>query len=131
MKILSSKPVKRFVSDELLIGNVVLQVLNHGENSLGSVMQRLSYSDGELVTSLENSLKLHAHEVENSQTFIGKFLSLFATTVDPDWIEIDGMRLIQVIDLFQLERLEALQASKMYYVEVDGLRNLLRAVDKT
>ena len=93
-------------------------------------MQRLSYSDGELITSLDNSLKLHTHEVEKSQTFIGKFLSLFTTTVDPDWIEIDGMRLIQVLDLFQLERLDALQASRMYYAEVEGLRMLLQAAEK-
>ena len=130
MKIRSTKPDHRQISDELLIGNVVHQVMSQGGNSLGSVMQRLSYSDGQLFTSLNNSLKLHAHEVAKSQTFIGKILSLFTNSVDPDWIKIDGMRLIQILDLLKLERLEALQASKMYYAEVDELRKLLEAADK-
>ncbi len=102
--------------------------LNRGESSLGSLMQKLAYTDDDPVIFLNKSLKLHDYEVSRSKTFLGRISALFRRVNDPDWIEIDGSRLIQLSQLADTEPPVKLSAAGIYSAEVDGLRTMLRMV---
>jgi hypothetical protein len=91
---------------------------------LGDLMQRLVYTDDQLVLSVSNSLKLHDLE---RQSLMGKLLAMFAPlTGDPD-IKIDGMRLQHLYKLAKSTPPVEIAISKTYAMEVKELRLLLEA----
>ena len=87
--------------------------------------QRLVYAEDDLLVSLSNSLKLHESEVRDSRTFIGRFMSLFTETVNPEKITVDGMRLMQICDLAQKKLPLEISPGRNYEAGVQDLRRLV------
>ena len=87
--------------------------------------QRLVYAEDDLLISLSNSLKLHESEVRDSRTFVGRFMSLFTESVNPEKITVDGMRLMQICDLAQKKPALEISPGRNYEVGVQDLRLLV------
>ncbi len=93
---------------------------------VGDAMQRLTYADDELLISLGNSLKLHELSVRESRSLWGRLIGLFTRRVDPDSIEIDGMRLQQLFVLARSKPPTEINVSKTYALDLTTFRSLLK-----
>lgn len=93
---------------------------------VGDAMQRLTYADDELLVSLGNSLKLHELSVRESRSLWGRLMGLFTRRVDPDSIEIDGMRLQQLFVLARSKPPTEINVSKAYALDLTTFRSLLK-----
>ena len=87
--------------------------------------QRLVYDESSLLVSLTNTLTSHDRDVRKSQTLIGRIVDIFARPIDPDHIEIDGMRLCQVFDAADQDRPDGLVPGGTYLVDVQSLRQVV------
>lgn len=95
-------------------------------HAFGDLMQRLVYTDDQLVVSVSNSLKLHGQMVRQSQSLLGRLIAVFAGQItDPDVIEIDGMRLQHLYTLSRSEPPEKIAIRKAYAMKVTVVRLLL------
>ena len=92
---------------------------------VGEAMQRLPYAEDELLVSLGNSLKLHELSVQESRSLWGRLMGLFTRRVDPDNIEIDGMRLQQLFVLAKSKPPREINVSKTYALDLTTFRSLL------
>ena len=105
-----------------------VDVVNKMVTGVADSFQRLVYDEEALLVSLTNTLKSHDHDVQKSQTLIGRIVDIFATPIDPDHIEIDGMRLCQVFDAAEKERPEGVIPGGTYLVDVYSLRQMVSKV---
>ena len=106
--------------------------VNRMVTGTADTFQRLVYDEQDLLVSLTNTLKSHDHDVQKSRTLIGRIVDIFATPIDPDHIEIDGMRLCQVFDAAEKERPEGVIPGGTYLVDVYSLRHMVsKAQHKT
>ncbi len=106
-------------------------ILNNSKTSLAKYVQRLAYSKDGLIVSLGNSLKLHDHEVARGKTFLGRIMGRITSATDPDWIDIDGTKLLQLYQFTELEPPIELSASQVYCAETAGLRLMLSKLQST
>lgn len=128
IKPIGGRPRKVTFSKKVGPGQLFYVPVKSKAPEVGNQVRRLAYSRDELIASIGNSIKLHDHEIRESRTLLGRVFAIFAQAKDPDWIEIDGRRLVHLFQLSQTKPSVNLSVSETYYVEVDGLRQLLTAV---
>ena len=107
--------------------NIALPFWIKVARGVGEARLREAYTDDELFVSLGNSLKLHEQSVRESRSFWGKFKSLFARRVDSDNIEIDGMRLQQLLAIAGTMPSADISVSKTYLLDLAVFRSLLKS----
>ena len=93
-------------------------------------IQRLRHTESELLTSLFNTIRLHRIEVEKSKTVFGRFIGLFTPPVDPEFVRIDGMRLLQCFEFTNTQPDCEIHISKEYNVEVHQLKLMFAQIEK-
>ncbi|WP_282605423.1 hypothetical protein [Pelagibius sp. Alg239-R121] len=76
-----------------------VDVVNTVVKGVSDNFQRLAYSEEDLMITLSNRIKAHENEVRESKTMLGRFMGLFTNPINPDRMEIDGMRLHQIFEL--------------------------------
>lgn len=93
---------------------------------VGSLVQRLVYTDHELVVSLSNSLKLREQEIEGRGTLAGRLMALFVGRDEGNTIQIDGMRLKQLSELSEAKPHQDILLAGMYIMNLEVFREMLR-----
>ncbi|MEM7445638.1 MAG: hypothetical protein AAF414_20115 [Pseudomonadota bacterium] len=87
-----------------------------------------AFSDGELLVSIENSLRIHDHDHRFHKSLLGRILSPLLGLADPRWIEIDGKRLKHLFALTAEAQADEIAIEHMYVIGVATLRRLLHLV---
>lgn len=98
------------------------------DKGVGHMPQRLVYSDEDLLISLSNSLKLREQEIAQRGTFLGRLMALFLGRDAGDTIQIDGMRLMQLLELAEGKAPEGLVLAGFYDVDLAFFRERLAKV---
>ncbi len=94
---------------------------------MGKLAQGVPYADDELLISLGNSLKLHEQSVRQSRSLWGGLRRVFAGRIDPDCIEIDGMRLQQLLAMAGTMPSTDIRVSNIYVLDLAVFRSLLKS----
>jgi hypothetical protein len=97
---------------------------------VGSLAQRLVYSDEELLISLANSLKLRKQEIAELGSFTSRLMALFVGKDAGNDISIDGMRLKQLQDLAGSKPAAGIDLNGIYDVNLAYFRALLKKAEK-
>ena len=95
----------------------------------GGLMQRLVYSNEELVNSLGNSLRFREQEIAQRNSISGRLMALVLGRDDGRSIEIDGMRLHQLLALVNTSPDEKLDLNGFYEVNLEYFRAMLRQAE--
>ncbi len=98
-------------------------------SGIDSYVQRIAYSNLELVVSLNNIMKMHAYEVRQQETLFGRLFTIFSRR-DPDRVEVDGMRLNKLYKLLRREPPEQLDLNGIYDVSLVELREMVRRAEQ-
>ena len=89
---------------------------------VGHLAQRLVYSEEDLLISLSNSLKQREQEISQRGTLLGRLMALFVGRDSGDTIRIDGMRLMQLLELAEGKAPEGLILAGLYEVDLAFFR---------
>jgi len=87
--------------------------------------QRVAYSREALIVSLGNTLKIRDQDLRWRKTWVGKTLCKFERKTDPNAIEIDGMRLAQMLELVGEDLAGKISVSNHYSVDLEWFRSLI------
>lgn len=100
------------------------------EDQAASYIQRMVYHDADLIVSLTNSLKIHAHETKSRNSLIGRLSSLVMRPRDPEFIEIDGMRLYQLYKVVEREPPTEILVGGTYVVDIFSLKKMIAEAER-
>lgn len=108
--------------------NSAYRLVSKMDQGVGHRAQRLVYSEEDLLISLSNSLRQRDHEIAGRASLKGRLMALFVGKDSGDTIRIDGMRLMQLLDLADGKAPEGIVLAGFYDVDLAFFRALLAKV---
>lgn len=108
--------------------NSAYRLVSKMDQGVGHMAQRLVYSKEDLLISLSNSLRQREYEIAERGSLKGRLMALFVGKDSGDTIQIDGMRLMQLLELTDGEAPEGLVLAGLYELDLAFFRTLLAKV---
>ncbi|MCR9212814.1 MAG: hypothetical protein NXI13_03795 [Proteobacteria bacterium] len=91
----------------------------------GKEVGKLSYSREDLSISIQNLLRAHLADVEKSKSLFGRITHFFSQPIDPEYLELDGNRVISLLVSADESVPDNVQIDRYYKVDIASLQKLL------